>query len=111
MPSAWSTCARSTSRRSRAVAKDAFDYYAFVRNAYLQNRQARVLDATDTSAAAEEDLYDFEEEEGEDDVDYDLDLDESGSTGEDDGGDDASAEANDEADGSVTGGESSDGEE
>ena len=36
--------------------KDAFDYYAFVRNAYLSNRQARVLDSTDTAAAVDEDL-------------------------------------------------------
>jgi phospholipid-binding lipoprotein MlaA len=95
--------------------EDAFDYYAFVRNAYLQNRQARVLDATDSAASAEEDLYDFEEEEGEGDEDYDLDLDESGSTGNDVGDDDASAEANDkpndEANGSVSGGEASDGED
>lgn len=99
--------------------EDAFDYYAFVRNAYLQNRQARVLDATDTSAAAEEDLYDFEEEEGEDDVDYDLDLDESGSTGDDGGGGDADVEAsdgsgdqaNDPADDGVAGGEAGDGDD
>jgi phospholipid-binding lipoprotein MlaA len=47
---------------------DAFDYYAFVRNAYLQNRQARVLDSTDTAAAVEEDLY-FEDEEYEESED------------------------------------------
>ena len=70
--------------------KDAFDYYAFVRNAYLQNRQARVLDATDSAAAAEEDLYEFDEEdhfdEGgdfdeEDDENYDLDLEEAPEAG------------------------------
>ena len=54
--------------------KDAFDYYAFVRNAYLQNRRARVLDATDTAAAAEEGLYDLDEEEGDGEEDYDLDA-------------------------------------
>ena len=59
--------------------KDAFDYYAFVRNAYLSNRRARVLDATDTAAAAEEDLYEIDEEdeffeEEDDGVNYDLDL-------------------------------------
>ncbi len=52
---------------------DAFDYYAFVRNAYLQNRSARVLDSTGTAAAVEEDLYfddeDYEDEPSEDEVD------------------------------------------
>ncbi|MEZ4331967.1 MAG: VacJ family lipoprotein [Myxococcota bacterium] len=50
--------------------EDAFDYYAFVRNAYLSNRQARVLDSTDTAAGVDEDLYELEDE---DDVDYDVD--------------------------------------
>ena len=54
--------------------KDAFDYYTFVRNAYLQNRQARVLDSTDTAAAIEEDLYEIDEDEGEDGESNDLDL-------------------------------------
>ena len=49
---------------------DAFDYYAFVRNAYLQNRSARVLDATDAGVLSEEDLY-FDDEE------YEVELDES----------------------------------
>ncbi len=53
--------------------KDAFDYYAFVRNAYLSNRQARVLDATDTAAGVEEDLYEFDEEDDGDYEDYDVD--------------------------------------
>lgn len=58
--------------------RDAFDYYAFVRNAYLQNRRARVLDATDTASAVEEDLYELDEEDGEgegeeDYENYDLD--------------------------------------
>jgi phospholipid-binding lipoprotein MlaA len=52
--------------------EDAFDYYVFVRNAYLSNRQARVLDSTDTAAGVDEDLYEFEDEE-DDDVDYDVD--------------------------------------
>ncbi len=60
--------------------EDAFDYYAFVRNAYLQNRRARVLDSTDTAASVEEDLYfddeEFEEE-GDDGGDGET-LDESG---------------------------------
>jgi len=53
--------------------RDAFDYYGFVRNAYLQNRRARVLDSTDEAAAVEEDLYEIDEEEGEDGFDYDVD--------------------------------------
>jgi phospholipid-binding lipoprotein MlaA len=59
--------------------KDAFDYYTFVRNAYLSNRQARVLDSTDTAAAVEEDLYEIDEDDGagvdEDYEDYDVDPD------------------------------------
>lgn len=46
---------------------DAFDYYAFLRNAYLQNRRAKIADQTDTPALDEEDLYYFDEE----DEDYD----------------------------------------
>ena len=57
--------------------KDAFDYYAFVRNAYLSNRQARVLDSRDTAAGIEEDLYEFDEEDDEDYEDYDVDPDEA----------------------------------
>ncbi|MBY0398810.1 VacJ family lipoprotein, partial [Myxococcota bacterium] len=60
--------------------KDAFDYYAFVRNAYLSNRQARVLDSTDTAAAVDEDLYEFDEEE--DDESDDLDLEGGGDEGD-----------------------------
>ena len=56
---------------------DAFDYYAFVRNAYLQNRSARVLDATDAGVLSEEDLY-FDDEEYEDEIDVDE-------TGDDEG--------------------------
>lgn len=61
--------------------KDAFDYYAFVRNAYLQNRRARVLDSTDTAAAVEEDLYELDEDD--DGEDYDLDLEAEPAAGED----------------------------
>ena len=52
--------------------RDAFDYYIFVRNAYLQNRRAKILDQTDEAVVDEEDLYfnedgfdadDFEDEE------------------------------------------------
>lgn len=55
--------------------KDAFDYYVFVRNAYLQNRAAKVADQTDAPVIDEEDLYFFDEEEfdDEDDDDYDYD--------------------------------------
>jgi len=47
---------------------DAFDFYAFVRNAYLQNRRARVADRKDEPTLDEdeaEDLYffDFDDEE------------------------------------------------
>ncbi len=69
--------------------KDAFDYYTFVRNAYLQNRQAKVLDSTDTAAAIEEDLYEIDEEDGES---YDLDLEEAPAE------DDSGGETNDGSD-------------
>ncbi len=46
---------------------DAFDYYVFVRNAYLQNRRAKVNDQPETSAEDDEDLYFFEDDEFEDD--------------------------------------------
>lgn len=101
--------------------KDAFDYYAFVRNAYLQNRQARVLDSTDSAAAAEEDLYDFEEEDGEGDEDYDIDsdeddsdgadLDESEPTGDDEGDGEATGDSQGDLKGEVSGGEASDGDD
>ena len=54
--------------------KDAFDYYVFVRNAYLQNRAAKVADQTDAPVIDEDDLYFFDEEEFEEDEeeeDYD----------------------------------------
>ncbi|MBK7952393.1 MAG: VacJ family lipoprotein [Deltaproteobacteria bacterium] len=68
--------------------KDAFDYYAFVRNAYLSNRQARVLDSTDSAAAVDEDLYELDEED--DEESYDLDLEEDAGT-DSDGDSDAGA--------------------
>ncbi len=46
---------------------DAFDYYVFVRNAFLQNRRAKVNDQPETSAEDDEDLYFFEDDEFEDD--------------------------------------------
>lgn len=69
--------------------KDAFDYYAFVRNAYLSNRQARVLDSTDTAAGIEEDLYELDEEDDEDYEDYDVDPDEAPDEGGTGGAEDA----------------------
>jgi phospholipid-binding lipoprotein MlaA len=98
--------------------KDAFDYYAFVRNAYLSNRRARVLDSTDTAAAVEEDLYEFDEEEDDDGVDHDSD--EGMEENADGNAADAAADSveGDAADGvedgvdaAVEGGEGSDGED
>ena len=54
--------------------KDAFDYYVFVRNAYLQSRAAKVADQSDTPVIDEDDLYFFDEEafeEDEEEEDYD----------------------------------------
>ena len=48
--------------------KDAFDYYTFIRSAYLQNRRAKVLDQTDIPADDEGDLY-FDEDDDEEDYD------------------------------------------
>ena len=81
--------------------KDAFDYYAFVRNAYLSNRQARVLDSTDAAAAVDEDLYEFDEEEG-DEENYDLDLDDEAGA-EADGEPDAEEDPGDAGDASDPG--------
>lgn len=53
-----------------ASRRDAFDYYVFVRNAYLQNRRAKVLDQTDTSVVGDEEFY-FLDEDDEDEEDYD----------------------------------------
>ncbi len=54
--------------------KDAFDYYVFVRSAYLQNRRAKILDQTSAAVVDEDDLYFYDEAdddvEGEDE-DYD----------------------------------------
>jgi len=48
--------------------RDAFDYYIFVRNAYLQNRRAKILDRTDEAVVDEEDLY-FNDDDEEEDYD------------------------------------------
>lgn len=54
--------------------RDAFDYYIFVRNAYLQNRRAKILDQTDEPVVDEYDLYfdddDFDPDEEEDYDDF-----------------------------------------
>jgi hypothetical protein len=52
---------------------DAFDYYVFIRNAYLQNRRAKVADQTDAPVIDEEDLYFFDDEEDDNYDDDDLD--------------------------------------
>jgi phospholipid-binding lipoprotein MlaA len=58
---------------------DAFDYYVFVRNAFLQNRRAKVADRKDASGLDDEDLYFFDDEDEEygddpeDEEDYDDD--------------------------------------
>ena len=52
-----------------ASRRDAFDYYIFVRNAYLQNRRAKVLDQTDTPAIDDEEFYFIDEDEEEEDYD------------------------------------------
>ncbi|MBJ18667.1 MAG: VacJ family lipoprotein [bacterium] len=54
--------------------RDAFDYYVFVRNAYLQNRLAKTLDRTDAAVVDEGDLYfygDDDFEDGDEEEDYD----------------------------------------
>jgi phospholipid-binding lipoprotein MlaA len=58
---------------------DAFDFYVFVRNAYLQNRNARVLDQTDAPAASADELYylddEFDDEFDEEELDEEEDFD------------------------------------
>lgn len=51
---------------------DAFDYYVFVRNAYLQNRRAKIKDQPDVVTDAPEDLY-YSDEDYEDDEEEDYD--------------------------------------
>lgn len=51
--------------------REAFDYYVFVRNAYLQNRRAKVLDRTDAVTVDEEELYFFGDGDG-DEEDFDA---------------------------------------
>ncbi|MCP3983703.1 MAG: VacJ family lipoprotein, partial [bacterium] len=42
----------------------ALDYYVFVRNAYLQNRQRRVMDGEEADEDDDEDFYDLDELDG-----------------------------------------------
>ena len=50
---------------------DAFDYYVFVRNAYLQNRRAAVNDQPETTATDATELYFFDDEDLDEEEDYD----------------------------------------
>jgi phospholipid-binding lipoprotein MlaA len=51
---------------------DAFDYYVFVRNAYLQNRRAKVRDQPESAETGDEDFYFLDDEDlDEEDEDYD----------------------------------------
>lgn len=44
---------------------DAFDYYLFVRDAYLQNLESKLNDSTQLESEDEDDLYYFDDEDGE----------------------------------------------
>ncbi len=52
-----------------ASQRDAFDYYIFIRNAYLQNRRAKVADEPDKAVVGDEEFYFFDEDEDEEDYD------------------------------------------
>lgn len=43
--------------------ESAFDFYVFVRNAYLQNRRRKVTDTTEQPPELQDDLYEFEDDE------------------------------------------------
>lgn len=43
--------------------ESAFDFYVFVRNAYLQNRRRKVADTTEQPPELQDDLYEFEDDE------------------------------------------------
>jgi phospholipid-binding lipoprotein MlaA len=43
--------------------ESAFDFYVFVRNAYLQNRRRKVTDTTEQPSELQDDLYEFEDDE------------------------------------------------
>jgi phospholipid-binding lipoprotein MlaA len=53
-----------------ASRRDAFDYYVFVRNAYLQNRRAKVLDQMDEAVIQDDEFYYLDEDDDEEE-DYD----------------------------------------
>jgi len=63
----------------RAEREAAFDWYVFVRNAYLQNRERRVQDLLEEDGGddLEEDLYEVDEESDEDDL-YEVDDEDGG---------------------------------
>jgi phospholipid-binding lipoprotein MlaA len=50
---------------------DAFDYYVFVRNAYLQNRRAKVRDRPEAAETDDEEFYFYDDEGEDEDEDYD----------------------------------------
>lgn len=52
-----------------ASRRDAFDYYVFMRNAYLQNRRAKVLDQMDSAVIADDEFYYLDEDDEEEDYD------------------------------------------
>jgi phospholipid-binding lipoprotein MlaA len=69
---------------------EAFDYYVFIRSAYLQNRRKKVEDAEELAEDTEEDLYFFEEDEygeeyGEEDEEEDEEEDQGGRELEEEG--------------------------
>jgi phospholipid-binding lipoprotein MlaA len=55
--------------------RDAFDYYLFVRDAYLQNRRSKLNDSEETESEEEDDLYYFDDDEDEDENEYEDDAD------------------------------------
>lgn len=52
-----------------ASRRDAFDYYVFVRNAYLQNRRAKVLDQMDEAVIEDDEFYYLDDDDEEEDYD------------------------------------------
>jgi len=52
-----------------ASRRDAFDFYVFVRNAYLQNRRAKVLDQMDEAVIEDDEFYFLDEDDEEEDYD------------------------------------------
>ena len=52
----------------RNLRESSVDFYAALRNGYLQRREAQIADRRETAAADDEDLYFFDEDEDEDDA-------------------------------------------